>query len=139
MPEYLAKTGYKNPADPNDGIFQYTKGYQVGLFEYYDTYPVEGKSFNNVIGGVIANQASILDIFLYKRLANFKANTPETPFLVDIRGNVGYDIEKFCAVYSELASRLVLQDRPDVVRIAKCPSTVQIMAHQFFTPQPVKG
>ncbi|RMZ75272.1 hypothetical protein DV737_g5365, partial [Chaetothyriales sp. CBS 132003] len=25
MPEYLAQTGYKNPVDPADGIFQYTK------------------------------------------------------------------------------------------------------------------
>lgn len=139
MPEYLAKTGYKNPADPNDGIFQYTKGYQGGLFEYYDTHPVEGKSFNNVMGGVMANQAGMLDIFPYERLADSEANDSKAPLLVDVGGNVGHDIEKFRAVHPELASRLVLQDRPDVVRIAKCPSTVQIMAHDFFTPQPIKG
>ncbi|KKK24807.1 hypothetical protein P175DRAFT_0439305 [Aspergillus ochraceoroseus IBT 24754] len=139
MPEYLAKTGYKNPADPNDGIFQYTKGFKGSLFEYYDTHSTEGDSFNNVMGGVMANQAGMLDVYPYESLTDSQPNDSKTPLLVDVGGNVGHDIEKFRSRHPEVASRLVLQDRPDVVRLAKCPSTVQIMAHDFFTPQPVKG
>lgn len=139
MPEYLAKTGYNNPTDPIDGIFQYVKGFKGSLFEYYDTHPVEGNSFNNIMGGVMANQAGMLDIISYESITDSQPNDSKTPLLVDVGGNVGHDIEKFCARHPEVASRLVLQDRPDVVRLAKCPSTVQIMAHDFFTPQPVKG
>ena len=63
MPEYLSKTEYKNPTDPTDGIFQYTKGWKGDLFQYYDAHPRECESFSNVIGGVMAHQASWLDIY----------------------------------------------------------------------------
>lgn len=139
MPEYLARTGYNNPTDPSDGIFQYTKGFKGSLFEYYDTHPVEGNSFNNIMGGVMAKQAGLLDIYPYESITDSEPNDSKTPLLVDVGGNVGHDIEKFRARHPEVASRLVLQDRPDVVHLAKCPSTVQVMAHDFFTPQPVKG
>jgi hypothetical protein len=141
MPEYLAKTGYVNPSDPKNGIFQYTKNFQGDLFEYYDTHPKEGQSFNSVMGGVMANQAGMLDIYPYERLVDSvdSSSNKHAPLLVDVGGNVGHDIEKFRARHPEDASRLILQDRPDVVRLAKCPSTVQVMAHDFFTPQPIKG
>lgn len=140
MPEYLAQTGYKNPTDPNNGIFQYTKGgFKGGLFEYYDTHQVEGKSFNNVMGGVMANQAGMLDIYPYDVLRDAQSVSSTTPLLVDVGGNVGHDMEKFCQHHPEVASRLVLQDRPDVVSLSKCRKEVMVMAHDFFTPQPVKG
>ncbi|KAI1379218.1 S-adenosyl-L-methionine-dependent methyltransferase [Hypoxylon crocopeplum] len=139
MPEYLAKTGYKNPADPNDGVFQYTKGFRGSLFDYYDAHPVEGATFNNMMGGVMAKQAGMLDIYPYERLADSQPADSPTPLLVDVGGNVGHDINKFLAKQPALALRLVLQDRQDVVRLTKCPSVVQVSAHDFFTAQPVKG
>ncbi|RAL16176.1 S-adenosyl-L-methionine-dependent methyltransferase [Aspergillus homomorphus CBS 101889] len=139
MPEYLAKTNYQNPTDPNDGIFQYTKNFEGSLFDYYDQHPTESAVFNNVMGSVMAKQAGMLDIFPYERLADAQPDTSATPLLVDVGGNVGHDINKFLAKKPNLAARLVLQDRPDVVRQAICPATVRAMAHDFFTPQPVKG
>ena len=139
MPIYLAQHGYQNPADPNNGIFQYTKGFRGSLFDYYDQHPVQGATFNHMMGGVMAKQAGMLDIYPFEQLTDAQPVESPTALLVDVGGNVGHDINKFLAKHPELAPRLVLQDRPDVVQIAKCPSTVQIMAHDFFTPQPVKG
>ncbi|KAH6660302.1 S-adenosyl-L-methionine-dependent methyltransferase [Truncatella angustata] len=139
MPIYLAQNGYQNPADPENGIFQYTKGYKGSLFNYYDEHPVEGASFNNMMGGVMAKQAGMLDIYPYELLTDSEPDDSSIPLLVDVGGNVGHDINKFLAREPALASRLVLQDRPDVVKLVKCPSTVHVMAHDFFTPQPVKG
>lgn len=140
MPEYLARTNYVNPTDPNDGVFQYTKGFPGGLFQYYDAHPEEGRTFNNVMGGVMAHQAGMLDIYPYENLVDGNDNDESSiPLLVDVGGNVGHDLEKFRAKHPEVASRLVLQDRPDVVRDAKCPPPVKVMAHDFFTPQPVVG
>ncbi|KAA8644045.1 hypothetical protein EYZ11_004480 [Aspergillus tanneri] len=138
-PEYLASTGYQNPTDPKNGIFQYTKGFMGNLFEYYDAHPEEGRSFNNVMGGVMANQAGMLDIYPYGNLIDPTRDDATTPVLVDVGGNVGHDINKLLSLYPQLAPRLVLQDRNDVVRRARCPSNVTVMAHDFFTPQPVKG
>lgn len=61
------------------------------------------------------------------------------PLLVDIGGNVGHDIERFKESHPETAARLYLQDRAEVIQRSKCPDSVRKMAHDFFTPQPIKG
>lgn len=137
MPEFLQKTGYKNPTDPDDGIFQYTKGYKGGLFEYYTANPREGASFNQVMGGVMAQQASWLDIIPAESFLD-GANT-SLPLVVDVGGNIGHDIEKFRRVYPDRAAQLYLQDRAAVVELSKCPKPVNKMTHDFFKAQPIKG
>lgn len=137
MPEYLAKTGYMNPSDPGNGIFQYTKGSKGNLFDYYNAHPQEGESFNHVMGGVMAHQASWLDIYPHETL--LESASKESAILVDVGGNIGHDLERFRVKHPEVARCLVLQDRPDVIALSKCPDPVQKMPHDFFTPQPVKG
>ncbi|KAL8824773.1 MAG: hypothetical protein Q9170_008049, partial [Blastenia crenularia] len=130
LPEYLAKTGHKVPQDPADGVFQHTKGWKGDAFDYFKAHPWEGKSFDHFMGGVMANQASWLDIF---------PHDDELPLLVDVGGNVGHDMEKFRQAHPETAARLYLQDLPEVVQRSKCPDPVNKMGYDFFTPQPVKG
>lgn len=91
------------------------------------------------MGGVMANQAGLLDIYPLENLTGLAGDDGETALLVDVGGNVGHDINKLLSKCPILAPRLVLQDRDNVVRLAKCPPDVTVMAHDFFTPQPVKG
>ncbi|RMZ85134.1 hypothetical protein DV738_g248, partial [Chaetothyriales sp. CBS 135597] len=135
-PEYLAKTGYKNPLDPTDGIFQYTKNWKGDLFQYFDAHPREGDSFNQVMGGVMANQAGWLDIFPHDTLLD---SDPNLPLVVDVGGNIGHDIERFRQAHPETAARLYLEDRPAVVKLSKSPDPVNKVGYDFFTPQPIKG
>ncbi|KAL8640803.1 MAG: hypothetical protein Q9228_002317 [Teloschistes exilis] len=137
MPEYLAKTGYANPSAPDDGIFQFTKRSKGNLFDYYNSHSQEGASFNQVMGGVMAHQASWLSIYPHEILV--ETAVAGSPILVDMGGNIGHDLERFRAAHPETADRLILQDRADVVALAKCPDPVQRMTHDFFTPQPVHG
>ncbi|KEY64592.1 hypothetical protein S7711_03651 [Stachybotrys chartarum IBT 7711] len=134
LPEYLAKVGYKTPLDPKDGVFQYVKDWHGDMFHYYDAHPVEGNSFNQVMGGVMANQAGWLDIFPHNSLLNDDTNLP---LLVDVGGSIGHDIEKFRTAHPETVSRLYLEDRSDVVKESASP--VNKVSHDFFTPQPIKG
>lgn len=137
MPEYLGETGYSNPTNPDNGIFQHTKGSKGNLFDYFNEHPQEGKSFNHVMGGVMAHQASWLTIYPHETLV--ESASEGTPILVDVGGNVGHDLERFRLMHPDVAERLVLQDRPDVIAVSECPDPVQKMSHNFFTLQPVKG
>ncbi|KAL8923979.1 MAG: hypothetical protein Q9208_004263 [Pyrenodesmia sp. 3 TL-2023] len=136
LPDYLARTGYQSPSNPSDGVFQYTKGYDGDAFEYFKANPREGESFNHVMGGVMANQASWLDIYPHTSLLDSRH---DLPLLVDVGGNVGHDLDKFRQRYPDTAARLYLQDRPEVVRRSKCPDPVNKMGYDFFTPQPIRG
>ncbi|EKV16252.1 S-adenosyl-L-methionine-dependent methyltransferase [Penicillium digitatum] len=137
MPEFLAKTGYELPLDPANGVFQYTKNWKGDMFNYYEAHPREGESFNHVMGGVMANQAGWLDIFPHKQI--LETSRGDTPLVVDVGGNIGHDIERFREVHAESASRLYLQDRPEVVKLSKCPDPVNKLGYDFFSPQPIKG
>lgn len=92
------------------------------------------KSFNHVKGGVIAHQAGWLDIFPHITLLN---SDTDLPLLVDVGGNVGYDMEGFRQAHPEPAARLYLQHRPEVVKLSKCPDPFDKIDYDFFTPQPI--
>jgi hypothetical protein len=142
MPEYLAQTEYVNPSNPSDGIFQYAKGTKEDIFSYHKQNPNEGKVFNNVIGGVMARQASWFDIYPYSNLLEPERDgnsDNDSVLLVDMGGNIGHDLERFRLAHPDQASRLVLQDRPEVIAASLCPDPVQKMSHDFFKPQPIKG
>ncbi|KAK7182858.1 hypothetical protein DPSP01_011978 [Paraphaeosphaeria sporulosa] len=137
LPEYLAQTKYKVPLDPENGVFQYAKGWKGDMFNYYAAHPREGESFNHVMGGVMARQAGWLDIFPHDRVVETAVG--DGPLVVDVGGNIGHDIERFRQAHPGTAERLYLQDRPEVVKLSKSPDPVNKVAYDFFTPQPVKG
>lgn len=138
MPIYLAHNSYRNVVDPTNGVFQYTKGWKGDMFHYYQAHPEEGASFNQVMGGVMANQARWVDIFPSKSLLD-TAKGSDTPLVVDVGGNIGHDIEKFRETHPDTADRLYLQDRPEVIKLSKCVPEVHRVSYDFFTPQPIKG
>lgn len=64
--------------------------------------------------------------------------------LVDVGGGHGVVLKKILDAHPELtAKNCVLQDRPDVIEMAKSngilPSETQFMPHDFMTENPVKG
>ena len=61
-------------------------------------------------------------------------------FLVDVGGGLGHDLEELKIKRPGICGRLVLQDKPEVIaQISKISDSIEITAHDFFTPQPVKG
>jgi len=62
--------------------------------------------------------------------------------LVDVGGSLGHDLSEFQRKWPDMPGRLVLQDLPAVVEQAQSMSLhprVEVMPHDFFTEQPVKG
>lgn len=85
----------------------------------------------------MANQAGWPEIFPANTL--LETADAQSPLVVDVGGNIGHDIERFRQEFPETASRLYLEDLPDVVKRSKCPDDVNKIGYDFFTPQPIKG
>lgn len=79
-----------------------------------------------------------------KRLIEGASDSADATFLVDVGGSKGHDFLRLFAHLdpAEIPGRLVLQDQPHVVESivsGSLPSRVETTAHDFFTPQPIKG
>lgn len=59
--------------------------------------------------------------------------------IVDVGGGKGHDVAAFRARHPELPGRFILQDLPETLPSSQGTAGVEMMAHDFFTPQPVKG
>jgi len=66
----------------------------------------------------------------------------DRPLIVDVGGNIGYDLTNFKKQYPNLSGQLILQDLPENITKAKKlldGTGIESMEYDFFTPQPVKG
>ena len=60
--------------------------------------------------------------------------------LADVGGNKGHEVANFKQRFPHLPGRLVNQDLPETIRyIDSKAEGVELMEHDFFTQQPVKG
>lgn len=75
-----------------------------------------------------------------ERLINGADQSETSPFLVDIGGSIGHDIQEFLEKYPSVPGRLVLQDlQPVLDKITTLDKRIEVMAHNFLHEQPIKG
>jgi hypothetical protein len=68
-----------------------------------------------------------------------KAGSDE-PLLVDVGGGKGHDLAAFRRLFTDVEGRLICQDLPTTFSgLVEKPKCVELMEHNFFEPQPVKG
>ncbi|MCJ1353600.1 MAG: hypothetical protein MMC33_003587 [Icmadophila ericetorum] len=70
--------------------------------------------------------------------ANLK-DDPEAVLMVDVGGASGSQLINFKAQFPHLPGRFVLQDLPESIQTVTPTEGVELMAYDFFTPQPIKG
>ena len=143
MPEYLAKTGYKNPQNAMDGPFQYGHSSPLQFFDWLKANPDVFDTFNNHMMGYHQGRPSWMDADFYpveERLGKDFSKEKDAVMLVDIGGGMGHDLEEFQRKHPNLPGRLVLQEQPVVIKdIKSLHKSIEPMEHDFFTPQPIKG
>lgn len=75
-----------------------------------------------------------------ERLGKDLREEKDAVLLVDVAGGLGHDLEDFRAGYPHLRGRLVLQELPVVTQeVVQINERIEVMAHDFFKPQPIKG
>ncbi|PNP59076.1 hypothetical protein THARTR1_01324 [Trichoderma harzianum] len=132
LPDFLKETGYQNR--PQTSALQKGLNTELGLFPWLKQHPDLLKDFQSLMG--IPKEGNCLDVI---PLESTVTSDHQGPVFVDIGGNTGHQAKHLLAKYPELAGRVVVQDREETIKSASDVKGFQLMAHDFFSPQPVKG
>ncbi|GLB04476.1 hypothetical protein AtubIFM57258_010443 [Aspergillus tubingensis] len=140
--EFSRKRGWTNPTNPEDTSLMNAYGTDKDLFSWVGELGY-GKHLNDYLGGYNLGRRWWIHPGVYpvkERLINGADPSPDAPFLVDIGGNVGHDLERFRAAFPDAPGKLILQDLPMMVRqIKDLDSSIVCMEYDFRDEQPVKG
>ncbi|KAJ5571123.1 hypothetical protein N7535_004783 [Penicillium sp. DV-2018c] len=143
-PEYFKKTEYKSPTlGGNDGPFQAAHDTQLRFFEWIVANPPHLQHFDSFMTAYRAGKPNWHEFYpVAERLTSgFDASISDV-LLVDVGGGKGHDVATFATQHGPVAGRIVLQDREPVIAGVVASGeerAFEAQAHDFFTPQPVKG
>ncbi|GLA74427.1 hypothetical protein AtubIFM55763_005670 [Aspergillus tubingensis] len=139
---FSRKRGWTNPNNPEDTSLMNAYGTDKDLFIWVNELGY-GKHLNDYLGGYNLGRRWWINPDVYpvkERLIKGADPSPDAPFLVDIGGNVGHDLERFRAAFPDAPGKLILQDLPMMVRqIKDLDSSMVCMEYDFRDEQPVKG
>ena len=141
--EYLSDRG--TTCEPDDPAFNpYTWTHKQDGTMFYDImaqHPEQLKKFQTVLENM-EKRKSLEAIYNFGHLAT----TEDRAVLVDVGGGTGKMIKQIMQAHPELAKtpkQLVLEDMEETIQHARkagvVPEGVQMIAHDFFKAQPVKG
>lgn len=68
-----------------------------------------------------------------------KGWNPENPVFVDVGGGIGHQCLALRTKYPQLPGRVILQDLLPALEHALPMQNVEVLEHDFFQPQPIKG
>ncbi|KAL4920630.1 S-adenosyl-L-methionine-dependent methyltransferase [Aspergillus aurantiobrunneus] len=143
LPAFLEKTNYRNPTSANDTAFQMGYDTEMGFFGHVQQEPITARRFNNHMGVYAQGRERWMDAGFYpvqEQLIQGTAIGADDVLLVDVGGSFGHDLLDFRLKWPSVPGRLVLQDLPEVVSsVGDLHPSIDVMGHDFFTEQPVKG
>ena len=119
--------------------FEYTYG--KPLFDYLLGDAEHKEAFDHWMS---SRQAGIkhgwFDIYpISSQLSAGSERDSASVFLVDVAGGEGHDISSLRTRFPDLPGRLVLQDLPQTFEDLPTPVGIEMMPHDMFTEQPIKG
>lgn len=139
--------GYKAPTTSTDGPYQQARGI-TGTTCFEDWTRINPIHMSNLSALMKEVQKSRVnwhawfpsDVLFPSEPGSSDAE--EGVFMVDVGGGLAHDISAFASRYSDKKLRLVVEDQPEVIsetREQELDSRIELVEHNFFQPQPVKG
>jgi len=146
LPQYFAEKGYANPTNVLDGPFQFAHKTNLSAWGWGKEQEGLAELFNNQLAGYSMGKRRWMDESAYpvkERLLDGMEKSDEAVLLVDVGGGVGMDLSEFKSKFSDVGARLVLQEQISMIEIIKMmgrqPEGIDLIGHDFFKPQPIKG
>jgi hypothetical protein len=147
--EFLALNSWQSPVSTSNN--PYTHAYQTNgktMFANLSTKPDRLKAFNDGMTVQAMTAIWMIDLFPFHQTFTALDPRPSTVLAVDIGGGRGKAIARIRDLADDVRGRFILQDQAHVIaglqRERGTLSTsyldgIEIMAHDFFTAQPVRG
>ncbi|KAJ1715841.1 O-methyltransferase [Aspergillus flavus] len=146
LPAWLEKNDYRNPTDARNIAFTMQFNTNLPFFEWLHSDPEHfplASQFNSIMSTYHQGRPSWIEEGFYPvhdNLIQGARDDEDNVFLVDVGGGSGHDLVEFLSRWPGAPGRLVLQDLPAVLDdIVALDPSIERMAHDFFTEQPVKG
>ena len=137
---FLVRTKYQNPTDPRHCPFQDGSRTEDILFEWLPKHPEYLNNYNLFMSGHRVGRANWLEFFpLEEQIATTFDGGKDGILWVDIGGGRGHEVEAIKERYPYLPGRFILQDLPDTIKQALPVPGMEIVNHNFFMEQPIKG
>lgn len=145
LPEYLSATGYQCPTAHN-GPLQYAWNTKLCGFDYVmePQHANTLQDLNIFMKGRREGSASWLDFYPFaERILAGSESREDSVTVVDVGGGLGHVLLEIHERFPEIRGGLILQDLPKTIQQAEVEAEkrnkFELMAHDFFSPQPVKG
>ncbi|KAL8716065.1 MAG: hypothetical protein Q9225_006253 [Loekoesia sp. 1 TL-2023] len=132
LPEFLKETGYQN--EPKGSAFKKALGTELEPYPWLKERPNALKNFQAVMR--LNRDINSVDVVPFDD--NVSGGHDGVVF-VDIGGNVGHQAAEVLSKHPELAGRVMVQDRGEVIKNQPDIKGIQWLEHDFFKTQPVKG
>lgn len=144
-PEYFRRNNNQFPTSILDTPFQLANNTKKSYFDWLGENPSLAKDFQQFMTAKQQKTPCWVDWFDVDGviLDGFGGNdngNEDGVLFVDIGGGEGHYTHAFNHKFPDAPGRRIVQDLPHVIsNISTLPEKTELMAHDFFKPQPVKG
>ena len=132
LPEFLKETGYRN--EPKGSAFQKALGTELEPYPWLKQRPDAFKNFQAAMR--LNRDVNSMDVMPFNDDVSRGHNGV---VFIDIGGNFGHQAAEVLSRHPELAGRVMVQDRGEVIQNHPDIKGIQWLEHDFFKTQPVKG
>lgn len=145
FPDFLKETKYANPTNKDVSAWKHSMGTTQHYFEYIFTPGREhmAEAFHNHMNFKTSSVKWHDSPELRSALFGYVSKSEKDVLIVDMGGSNGRDLVDFRKARPGQKGRLILQDLPATIEgtdtNALAAQGVEATAHDFFTPQPIKG
>ncbi|KAF7954945.1 uncharacterized protein EAE97_000204 [Botrytis byssoidea] len=149
LPEYLSSTSFQNPGTEEKNLFQYAMNTEMNYFDWLHTQPRDLEIFSAAMQAssqrsqgaaakLVSSQFPLSDV-LNCSTKKSEELEEENVLIVDVGGGRGKILNDLRVARPDLQGGMIVQDLPKEIDGREPTPGIRSMAHDFFTPQPIKG
>ncbi|KAI4167474.1 MAG: hypothetical protein LQ343_007187 [Gyalolechia ehrenbergii] len=142
IPQLLKATSYRNPTDPNHTAFNIAFNTKDQFFDFLARDTEGLRNFGIAMASQAVGRPNFLEFFPAQEqvVDGYESElNKDGVMFVDVGGARGEEALEFRRRFPSHPGRLILQDRADVLGQVPATDGLEIQAHDFFTPQPIRG